>query len=34
VDDLKLLHIKQDVLDNIAKKLNIEYRREMPLTIH
>jgi hypothetical protein len=34
VDDCKLSHIKQGVLDNIAEKLNIEYGREAPLTIH
>jgi hypothetical protein len=33
-DDLKLSHMKQEVLDNIAEKLNIEYGREVPLTIH
>jgi hypothetical protein len=34
VDDLKLSHIKQEVLDNIASKLNAEYGKEAVLTVH
>jgi hypothetical protein len=34
VDDLKLSHIKQEVLDDIANKLNAEYGKETALTMH
>jgi hypothetical protein len=34
VDDLKLSHVQQDVLEDIAKKLNAKYRQKVPLTIH
>jgi hypothetical protein len=34
VDDLKLSHIKQEVLDDIASKLNAEYGKEVALTVH
>ncbi len=34
VDDLKLSHIKQEVLDDIASKLNAEYGKEAVLTVH
>ena len=34
VDDLKLSHIKQSVLEDIANKLNSKYGQVMPLVIH
>jgi hypothetical protein len=34
VDDLKLSHVKQSVLDNIADKLNLKYREQAPLVVH
>ena len=34
VDDLKLSHIKQSVLDDIANKLNLKYGQVLPLVIH
>jgi hypothetical protein len=34
VDDLKLSHIKQEVLDNIASKLNAQYGMEVVVTVH
>jgi hypothetical protein len=34
VHDLKLSHIKQEVLDDIASKLNAEYGKEAVLTVH
>jgi hypothetical protein len=34
VDDLKLSHVKQSVLDDIADKLNVKYGKEDPLVIH
>jgi hypothetical protein len=34
VDDLKLSHVKQSVLDDIADKLNVKYGNEDPLVVH
>lgn len=34
VDDLKLLHVKQEVLEDISEKLNSHYSKEVPLTVH
>jgi hypothetical protein len=34
VDDLKLSHMKQEVLDDIAAKLNAKYGQKVPLTVH
>jgi hypothetical protein len=34
VDDLKLSHVKQSVLDDLADKLNVKYGQETPLVIH
>jgi hypothetical protein len=34
VDDLKLSHVRQSVLEAIAKKLSAKYGQKMPLTIH
>ena len=34
VDDLKLSHVEQSVLEEIARKLNAKYGQETPLTIH
>jgi hypothetical protein len=34
VDDLKLSHVKQEVLDYVANKLNAKYGKEAPLTMH
>jgi hypothetical protein len=34
VDDLKLSHVRQSVLEDIAKKLNAKYGQKIPLTIH
>jgi hypothetical protein len=34
VDDLKLSHVRQSVLEDIATKLNAKYGQKIPLTIH
>ena len=34
VDDLKLSHVRQSVLEDIAKKLNAKYGQKILLTIH
>jgi hypothetical protein len=34
VDDLKLSHVKQSVLDDIADKLNSKYGEQAPLVVH
>ena len=34
MDDLKISHVSQDVIDNILKKLELKYGKEAPLTIH
>jgi hypothetical protein len=34
VDDLKLSHVKQSVLDDITNKLNVKYGQETPLVMH
>jgi hypothetical protein len=34
VDDLKLSHVKQSALENIADKLNARYGQETPLVMH
>jgi hypothetical protein len=34
IDDLKLSHVKQEVLDDVANKLNAKYGKEAPLTMH
>jgi ATP-dependent Clp protease adapter protein ClpS len=34
MDDLKLSHMQQDVLKDIANKLNNKYGQKVPLTVH
>ncbi len=34
VDDLKISHMDQNVLEDIAKKLDKKYGKEEPITIH
>jgi hypothetical protein len=34
VDDIKISHVDQAVLDDIANKLNSKYGKETPLTVH
>jgi hypothetical protein len=34
VDDLKLSHVKQEVLENIAEKINDKYGQQTPIVIH
>jgi hypothetical protein len=34
MDDLKLSHMQQDVLEDIANKLNNKYGQKVPLTVH
>jgi hypothetical protein len=34
VDNLKLSHVKQSVLNDIADKLNVKYGQETPLVMH
>jgi hypothetical protein len=34
VDDLKLSHVKQSMLDDLADKLNVKYGQETPLIMH
>jgi hypothetical protein len=34
VDDLKLSHVEQDVLEDIAAKINEKYGKETPVTVH
>lgn len=34
VDDLKLSHVRQEVLDDIASKFDSKYGKEKPLTMH
>jgi hypothetical protein len=34
VDALKLSHVRQSVLEDIAKRLNQKYGQKVPLTVH